>query len=67
MAGVGINSGQIGCGVKKGIISKPIEIKFSDKINSIYCKSYTSFAITINGLVYIWGQINSTIMGKNIF
>ena len=62
----GNSKGQVGCG-DQIYKSTPIELNFfsNKKIKSIHCSNDCSFALTIDGLVYSWGQIYN-ILGHNM-
>ena len=49
--------GQIGCGKELGeYISVITQLKIFEKIKAIHCSPFWSFALTDNGMVYIWGD-----------
>ncbi|CAG2166536.1 unnamed protein product [Oppiella nova] len=69
--GWGCNSeGQVGCGDddKNHAICSPVLIRFDNnyKIKSIFCSDFTSYAITIDGLVFSWGDTFWHQMGPNV-
>ncbi|CAG2170153.1 unnamed protein product [Oppiella nova] len=58
--------GQVGCGGDHQFIRSPVKMELNtNKIKAIYCSKTSSFAVTVDGLVFSWGDNEKYQIGHN--